>query len=276
MVKEIYVIKNLINEKVYVGQSVDSARRWRGHLSNAKHKNSWSAIDFAIAKYGAENFYYEVLETTEDYDNKEIYWINYYNSVMPNGYNYCSGGKGAGCGTGSPNGRIRNNEILEEIINKLLYTSESQKAIAEEYNLDKRVVSSINRGTAYRMNGLRYPLRKKQKDILEKDAVAIQLDLLSKQYTISQIAVKYGYSISCIEKINRGQIYKNINYSYPIYSGQHTKLPQEELLKLIDDLINSDIKISELALKYSISSTQIRNINKGKNNKQENLSYPLR
>lgn len=276
MLKEIYIIKNKINDKVYIGQSVNSAQRWRAHLSNARLKTKWSAIDFAINKLGAENFYYEIIEITEDFDNRETYWIQKYDSIMPKGYNYCCGGDGAQPGINSANAKIRNNESLENIINDLLYTSKKQEDIAKEYNVSKQVISSINRGNSYRLNNFSYPLRKKRKDLNEETIKQIQEDLFSKEYNKAQLAVKYSCSLISIEHINKGIIGKNNKYHYPIYSGKHSKLGYDEISEIITLLKDSNVKISEIAEKYSVSSTQIRNINNGKSWNSLSLSYPLR
>lgn len=50
----------------------------------------------AIKKYGPENFTVEQIDvacTREELDAKEIYWIKYYNSMFPSGYNLTTGGK---------------------------------------------------------------------------------------------------------------------------------------------------------------------------------------
>ena len=71
--KDIYVIKNDINLKVYVGQSVDSKKRFESHCK--KNKDN-SLIDKAIQKYGKEHFWYEVLEEKiQNYNEREKYWI---------------------------------------------------------------------------------------------------------------------------------------------------------------------------------------------------------
>ena len=48
-----------------------------------------SLIAKAIQKYGRENFIFQVLEECPQnlLDEKEEYYINYHNSVVPNGYN---------------------------------------------------------------------------------------------------------------------------------------------------------------------------------------------
>lgn len=94
----IYKITNLINKKVYIGQSINIEQRW------AKHRNSTDdfAIHKAFRKYGIENFDFEILEkcSQEQLDEKEKYWIEYYDSLN-NGYNMIPGGSnGAGYAKG--------------------------------------------------------------------------------------------------------------------------------------------------------------------------------
>ena len=54
----IYLIRNKINNKVYIGQSIDIEGRWKDH----KVRKDESAIHLAIQKYGVENFEFEVLQ----------------------------------------------------------------------------------------------------------------------------------------------------------------------------------------------------------------------
>ena len=53
-VKYIYVIRNTINDKVYVGQAVDPHKRFAGHLSEVRQNRDNSAIHGAMNKYGVE------------------------------------------------------------------------------------------------------------------------------------------------------------------------------------------------------------------------------
>ena len=66
-----------------------------------------------------------MIETVHNYNEREIYWIKHYNSILPNGYNYCLGGGGTETGVGSANAKIRNNEELEAIIGDLMVSSKS-------------------------------------------------------------------------------------------------------------------------------------------------------
>lgn len=94
---EIYILKNKINNKVYIGQTTQGSKvRFKQHLKLLK-SNQTQLIHKAIKKYGKENFYYEVLyENIDNYEqlNKlEEECILKYNSLTSNGYNMCPGGQ---------------------------------------------------------------------------------------------------------------------------------------------------------------------------------------
>lgn len=66
-------------------------------MSEAKDKNNSKPLYQAIRKYGVENFSFEVLEECDIslLDEKEVYYINLYNSYKE-GYNATLGGQGKG------------------------------------------------------------------------------------------------------------------------------------------------------------------------------------
>ena len=96
----IYCFTNNINNKKYIGQTINPTQRFNSHKSNYLNPNSSeynSLIHRAFRKYGFDNFKYEVL--AKDIDNikvlneLEIYYIKKFNSQIPNGYNVEDGGK---------------------------------------------------------------------------------------------------------------------------------------------------------------------------------------
>lgn len=101
----IYKIKNLINGKVYIGQSVDIYKRWGDHKSMAIAEKYKIGYDYplyrAFRKYGLENFSFEVIEECdrEELNEREMYYIESYRSYIKyedsNGYNQTLGGDGA-------------------------------------------------------------------------------------------------------------------------------------------------------------------------------------
>ena len=91
----IYSVTNKVNGKVYIGVTVDPKRRERSHL---KHNiKTRSMLKNAVAKYGEENFVFQVLCVgTKAYCYMmEPRFISAYNSRTPHGYNICAGGRGA-------------------------------------------------------------------------------------------------------------------------------------------------------------------------------------
>lgn len=90
----IYKYTNKLNGKTYIGQSQDIGRRYQQHLYDAeKRPEEGTGVDIAIHKYGIENFIFEIIEqcSIKELDEKERYWIAYYNSYH-NGYNRTPGG----------------------------------------------------------------------------------------------------------------------------------------------------------------------------------------
>lgn len=97
----IYYIKNIINNKYYIGQSVDIYTRWR-HERNALNSksNAWNIhLQRAWKKYGEDNFEFFIVEecNKDELNIRETYWIKYYNSFY-DGYNMTYGGDGGTVG----------------------------------------------------------------------------------------------------------------------------------------------------------------------------------
>jgi len=90
------MIKNIINNKVYIGQSKELHKRFKRHINELKNNNHHSVhLQRAWNKYNEENFVFEIIEycTEDGLNEKEIYWINYYNACnYNNGYNNKEGG----------------------------------------------------------------------------------------------------------------------------------------------------------------------------------------
>lgn len=93
------MITNNIDEKKYIGQAIDVQYRWKQHIRNSKHNKLKSRYLYAaFNKYGIENFLLEVIESDvseEIINDREKYWIAYYQTFAPNGYNLTHGGEGS-------------------------------------------------------------------------------------------------------------------------------------------------------------------------------------
>lgn len=96
----VYLIRNLLNGKKYVGQTASSLReRWQGHVSSAQ-SGSRFPIHCAIRKYGVGNFEISELARAankEELDVLEQKHIAESRSMVPEGYNRTAGGDGFSC-----------------------------------------------------------------------------------------------------------------------------------------------------------------------------------
>ena len=113
----IYKITNLVNGKVYIGQSQDIEHRWQEHRHNMHRKKYQNIVLYkALKKYGIDNFSFMILEecALEKLDTKEIQYIKSFRSYVGfddcNGYNMTLGGVGN-------HGAIRTKEWNDKISN---------------------------------------------------------------------------------------------------------------------------------------------------------------
>ena len=62
----IYKITNKLNNKSYIGQTIDIERRWRSHKTEPFNPNSdaYNTLFYrAIRKYGIDSFIFEIIDT---------------------------------------------------------------------------------------------------------------------------------------------------------------------------------------------------------------------
>jgi group I intron endonuclease len=87
----IYLIKNKINNKCYIGQTIRTLNiRWREHCNRC---DNCTILNNAIQKYTPDMFDVSIIVNCDDQlDQLEQKYIIEYNSLYPNGYNIQSGG----------------------------------------------------------------------------------------------------------------------------------------------------------------------------------------
>lgn len=124
----IYKITNLLDGKVYIGQTIRLPHRMRSHFL----KSSCLYLRNAIHKYGIENFSYEIIavaHSAEELDRLEVSAMEYFNSLAPNGYNAIIAGYGDRRNTVFSEETCR--KISESNKGKPKHTEERKKEISE-------------------------------------------------------------------------------------------------------------------------------------------------
>ena len=133
----IYKITNKLNNKVYIGQTIQKPiERFYQHCAKKCDKYILNmVIHKAIFKYGKDNFTFEVIEEVpkQQLNEREEYWIKYYNSYT-DGYNSTKGGQKGN----KPFKDIDNNAIIEQY-----QQGKSLRTIGKMFNIDKATVKSI-------------------------------------------------------------------------------------------------------------------------------------
>jgi group I intron endonuclease len=90
----IYKTTNIINGKVYIGQTKKTIEKSSSYIGSGK------LLLKAIKEYGKDSFVKEIIEEIDSHnhnvlDERETYWIVYYDSANPSsGYNITKGGSG--------------------------------------------------------------------------------------------------------------------------------------------------------------------------------------
>lgn len=203
MLGKIYKITNLINGKIYVGQTTKSLKeRFQRHCWGTTEKDSYHlnmAIKKAIKKYGKNNFTIELIEEveTDKLDEREVYWISYYDS-----YN-----KGYNCTIGGQNGATRSTKLSWTEENEVIeakYLGFSIAEIEKAYNIDRTTVHNI-----FKRHNLKMPNRRNLADRVNIEEFK---EFLKMNPTAKQIEKKFNI---CRCSIYNYMKKHNIEYNFP-------------------------------------------------------------
>lgn len=278
MEKWIYKITNKINGKIYIGQSVDCKRRWKEHINGHWEEGSGnSAIHLAIQKYGVDNFDFEIIEgPISNYNEREIYWIEYYNSYY-NGYNRTMGGEEPPIISGENSGlAIYSNEKVYEIQQKLIENNLSFEQICSIYDISGTYLQELNNGTCRKNENLTYPLRKTNFQHSKEEINLIIQDLMYTTKTVEEIAKDRQVASSLVWKINLGnQHYCPSNIDYPIRE-RFEKISNILFEQIVKELQDNKLKMVDIGNKYNLSYATMSRINRGLKFHKDYLDYPIR
>lgn len=182
----IYIIRNTINNKVYVGQTIVSIKlRFQNHLSAARNNKDY-VIGKAIRKYGEDKFYVELLEEClkEELNEREKYWISFFKSTNNKyGYNLSIGG---------------HHPFTTKVLDKEKIFSLFNKGIPA-YKIAKILHVGVPKITqVLQDNNIKYGLDLQKTDITEE---AMIIDLYLDGYSTVDIGKQFNKNKSTIRRI---------------------------------------------------------------------------
>lgn len=133
----IYKFQNKKNNKIYIGQSNNIPRRFYEHLFRNEQ-----IIDKAIKKHGIVNFDFQIIEecSIDELNQKESYWIEYYQSKIPYGYNV-KDSTGAVRGESNGQSKLKDEDIF------FIRTCYREKIYKTSAELWKENYKHLNQGT---------------------------------------------------------------------------------------------------------------------------------
>lgn len=220
----IYIIENKFNGQKYIGQSIDINNRLYHHKHSCNIK---SKIDNAIKKYGINNFKYNIIEivneseyTKELLNQKEIYWIKFYNTFLGIGYNQTAGGDVISLGIDN----MAYDHTLYTFYNKNGTVEENitQYNMRKKYSLDSARLSSLlslKKEKSYKGWTLNKEYIKKVKEKPKN----IIYTFYNEQYGIKKckqidLANEYNLDKSHLSKVCRGLIKHHKGWSIMKYN----------------------------------------------------------
>ena len=197
----IYIIRNTINNKVYIGQTRTSVnQRWSEHLRHARYGNQ--VINRAMRKYGIDKFYIETLEICEvsELDKREIYYIDLYDSTdKSKGYNVSIGGN-------TP--RFKRKVLsINELVNLYVNEKFTLENIAKKYNISRYIIS-----TELKNAGVTLRDRHDSAERVSKVNKELILESIKNTNSLRQAAKYAGVTYSTFRS---ACIYNNIEYNSP-------------------------------------------------------------
>ena len=275
MTKSIYKITNLINGKVYIGQSINPKRRFE------EHKGGYGSIPLynSIKKYGVENFSFEIIEAdVENYDEREIFWIDFYQSANRDfGYNISKGGNSPPIRLGEDSSLCQySDQTVEKICLEIKNTNKTFKEIAKEFGATEAYIGMINNGHRPNIN-FDYPIRERVNEKFSSEQVCkIVRELVYTTKSQLQIARDNNVGEVTIWKINEGIFHdcpENFNYPLRIKGTRYSKLLFQAVIEELKDN-KHDFKWIEQT--FNISHCNLSRLNQGKILRDESLSYPIR
>ena len=206
----IYKITNILNNKIYIGQTNNYRRRFNEHKSSLrrnKHQNKCLQEDYN--KCGFNYFTFELLEqcnTKSEAIDREDYWINYYGGINSSSiYNECD--------KSGHNTLYKQNQAKAQLNNHKI-TTQGKLNISKAHKGKKLSQQQINHIKQNAKNNPNYGMKNKTHSIESRN----KMSLAKKGKYDRSSNPNFKYSIQFVnklrKKVSEGYTYKQLSEIY--------------------------------------------------------------
>lgn len=212
----IYRVTNKVNGKIYIGKTNNCDKRLKDHISQALRKSKCNYFQYAILKYGKDNFIIDVLEKNES--EKETFelekkWIKILKSNHKDiGYNLTEGGEGSSGYTHSD--EWKNNMSLKmtgKIRSKNYCFNIAKAKLGKNNGMFERTHSNETKQkmSEFQKNRIRRKLTEEEKNIISQKVKAV-----GKQPRISVETKNNVKQLYASGQFSKRQLSENLGLKY--------------------------------------------------------------
>ena len=224
MASGIYKITDKRNNKIYIGRAADlKNRKWRHfcytHPEDYLESSLSTEINMDIHKammdsHNAEDFLFEVLEECEEdkLNEREQYYIQIFDCMIPKGYNKTKGGESYPHSKGEEH---YNHKITLEEANKIKDMLRNKKSVEEIIKKIPQattgIISHINNGRTWKDPNLNYPICRLSGLIKFDNETVMEIRRRREEgETTTSLAEFYNTGTSTISSICNGDTHKDL------------------------------------------------------------------
>lgn len=265
----IYMFRNKLNDKVYIGQSKYLNTRYRQHkceLLKGIHHNLY--FQHEVTKYGFDNFEYSIVKKcpVDELDYWEDFYFKYYNSQNKKyGYNLKDAGNNSnlptevkikiGLANRGKNCKLQPCDV--EAIKLKRLSGCSCIELAHEYHVTKSTISKIT--TCKNWKYIRDDLNQSLIDLHENERIKLESD------------IKALYTSG----LRPEQIRRNLNISVSVVNRvlSNELIKEQETKNLVISDFMSMKKVNDILSNRNISYAQYKRITKGLKPKRDLFIY---
>lgn len=199
MIYYIYQIKNKVNEKKYIGKTVNPCKRWSRHsnypFSKTNKKDECPKLYAAIRKYGINWFEFTILREYNSHKEccqAERDFIKLLDTIK-NGYNISEGGEGVRAGIHHP---FYGKKHTKESRNKISLSKKGKKMGPASKERKAKISAALKGKERTKTKGENNPASK-----LKADEITVIRKLVNEGKTITEVSKQFSVSRTLIKLI---------------------------------------------------------------------------